>query len=89
MVGRSRECATPAELGHDLCPHWEELPPEPDHPHLIERKQVPEDADRYPGYPYEECGVCGMTGRVGSIDRFEECEERHEQESAQEPIEAD
>jgi len=89
MVGRSRKCATPAELGHDLRPYWKEASQEPDYPHIIERKQVSKDADRYPGYPYEECTVCGMTGRVGSIDRFEECEERRERESVQEPVEAD
>ena len=87
--GRSRDCATPAELGHDLRPGVEDVSPKPEHPHVIERRQVPEDADRYPGYPYETCVVCGVSGRVGALDRFEECEERRERESAQEPVEAD
>jgi len=89
MVGRSRDCATSAELGHDLRREMENTPSEPEHPHVIEQRQVPEDADRYPGYPYEVCVICGASGRVGALDRFEECEERHEQESAQEPVEAD
>jgi hypothetical protein len=90
MVGprRSCDCATSAELGHDLRPEIEDAPAEPEHPHVIEERQVPEDADRYPGYPYETCVICGASGRVGALDRFEECGEGREQGSAQEPVEA-
>ena len=90
MVGprRSCDCATSAELGHDLRPEIEDAPAEPEHPHVIEQKRVPEDADRYPSYPYETCVVCGASGRIGALDRFEECGERREQGSAQEPVEA-
>lgn len=87
--GRSRDCATPAELGHDLRPEVGDTPAEPEHPHVIEQRRAPEDAERYPGYPYETCVVCGASGRIGSLGRFEECEERRERESAQEPVEAD
>ena len=91
MVGprRSCDCATPAELGHDLRPEVEDAPSEPKRPHVIEQKRVPEDADRYPSYPYETCVVCGASGRVGALDRFEECEERCERESTRESVEAD
>lgn len=91
MVGplRSRDYATSAELGHDLRLWAEDAPPEPEHPHVIERRQVPEDANRYLGCPYETCVVCGVSGRIGSLDRFEECEERRERELAQERVEAD
>jgi hypothetical protein len=50
---------------------------------------VPEDADRYPGYPYEECVVCGETGTVGSIDPFEGCEGERERKPVQKASEAD
>ena len=72
MVGRSTACATPAELGHDLRPEPAETP-DPERSHEIERTQVPEDAERYPGYPFEQCRHCGASGRVGSIEPYEEC----------------
>ena len=73
IVSRSRDAATPEELGQDVLPD-SDGPREPDLAHDLVQRQVPEDADRYPSYEYDECPRCGTTGRVGDLDPYEECE---------------
>ena len=69
---RSRAVATPAERGQDVRPEPE--PPAPaEQRHDIERRKVPEDAEKYPGYEYEVCLKCGENGRV--LNPYERCPE--------------
>ena len=75
MIGRSRDVATSEELGQDEHPNGNERP-EADHAHDVVTCRIPDDADRYPGYEFEECLRCGATGRVGDLDPYEECEPR-------------
>ena len=59
-----------AELAEDA------IEPDADYPRKIERKRIPDDADRYSGYEFEECACCGKSGRVESLNLFEECPDR-------------
>ena len=90
MIGRSRDVATPEELGQDERPNSNERP-EPDRAHDVITCRIPDD-DRYPGYEYDECLRCGATGRVGDLDPYEECEPQaptaHEESRGEVPGEA-
>jgi hypothetical protein len=74
MIGRSRDCATPAERGHDGRPDSldaAEVPP-------VERRHELETVDDHDGPPVERCRHCERVGRLGAIDPFGACPDRRD-----------
>jgi len=70
---RGLAAATPAERGQDVRPEPTEPPAPAEQRHDIERRTVPENAEKYPGYEYERCSKCGESGRV--LNPYERCPE--------------
>lgn len=68
MVGRSRDIATPAELGHDGRPDRDavDVPPK-------DRRHDLETLTDHDGPPVERCRHCGRVSYLGAIDPFAEC----------------
>jgi len=72
MVGRSRDVATPAELGQDC-------PPDPLDAADVVPKDVRHDLETltdHDGPPVERCRHCERVGHYGAIDPFGECPAR-------------
>ena len=76
--GRSRDCATSAELGHDLVPESAEPAP-------TECRHNLETITEHDGPPVVRCEYCDAFGSVGSIDPFAECPGQGEGSSDAEP----
>ena len=76
--GRSHDCATSAELGHDLAP--ENVEPVP-----TECRHDLETIIEHDGPPVVRCEHCGASGSVGSIDPFAACPGRGKDSPDAEP----
>jgi len=76
--GRSHDCATSAELGHDLAPEYAEPAP-------TKCRHELETITEHDGPPVVRCEYCGASGPVGSIDPFAECPGRCEDSPDAEP----
>ena len=74
MVGRSRDVATSAELGHDCRPAPDDAPevPPKDVRHELET------VNGHDGPPVERCIHCERVGHPGAIDSFGECPNRRD-----------
>ena len=74
MVGRSRDVATPAELGHDCRPDPGD---DPEVPPKDVRHEL-ETVDDHDGPPVERCIHCERVAHYGAIDPFVACPDRHD-----------
>ena len=66
---RSYDCATSAELGHDLAPEYVEPAP-------TECRHDLETIADHDGPPIVRCRECGESGSIGSVNPRAECPDR-------------